>query len=429
MEYSEIVNWLEHARPGKDRADLAKFRELMAKLGDPQEKLRFIHVTGSNGKGSVCTMLAEILKRAGYRTGLYTSPHMSVYNERCRVNGENIPDADFARLAETVWDEAQQMDCSWGLFYKMTAVALLYFAEQHCDVVVLEVGRGGRRDCTNLVTRTELAVINNIGLEHTEYLGDTLGKIAAEKAGIFKPGADAVLYKQSEEVENVVREKAAALGCPLHVTEPEKGRIRCFDQGTQRIDYKDRKDLLLSLPGTYQLKNAEVVLEAVDALKGRGWSIPESAVREGLAGTDWPGRFEVFRTEPAVFGDGAHNSNAVTELAESIRTYFPGRKISFVLTLLWDRNWKEMLDMVAPFAKDFVAVETDDYKALHAAELAAYIRESLRLPAREARSEEEGIRMALESQQRDDVVGVFGSIYLVGAVRDILKAEEEESKA
>ena len=181
MTYDEAVNWLETPDKRFRKADKEAFSVLMEKLGDPQDTLRFIHVTGSNGKGSICVMLAEILQKAGYRTGLYTSPHLSVYNERCRVNGRDIPDADLARLADKVKKEAERQELSLGLFYKMTAIAFLFFAEQGCDPVVLEVGRGGRRDCTNIVKTTELSIIGSISLEHTEVLGSAVDRHRSQR--------------------------------------------------------------------------------------------------------------------------------------------------------------------------------------------------------------------------------------------------------
>lgn len=420
MDYRELVTWLETPGTGKPRAQLEEFRSLMKLLGDPQDRLRFVHVTGSNGKGSICAMMAGILQEAGYRTALYTSPHLSVYNERCLVNGEMIPDGDFFRLAERVRALTEPSAFSWGMFYKMTAIGLLYFAEQRCDIVVLEVGRGGSRDCTNLVEHTDLALIGHIGLEHTEVLGDTLAKIADQKAGILKPGCSAVLYAQSEEVEQVVAARAAALGCPLRITRPELLEFISFDRSGQVMRYGKGEPFRLSLTGTYQLENAAVVLEGVRLLREKGWQLPDGTVRQALGKLYWPGRFEILREEPLIFGDGAHNSSAVEQLTACFRRYVPGQKLRFILTLLWDRNWQEMLDMLAPFARDFIAVEVEDHKALHAAELAGYIRESLHFPAVTADSEAEALRLAL-SHEDGAPVCVMGSIYLLGAIRDLLK--------
>ena len=424
MTYEEAVKWLETADKDRPKADREIFAGLMARLGDPQDKLRFIHVTGSNGKGSICAMLAGILEKSGYRTGLYTSPHLSVYNERCCVNGEMIPDADLARLAGTVKAAADSMGFSYGLFYKMTAAAFLWFAEQRCDIVVLEVGRGGRRDCTNIIKNTELCVIGAVSLEHTEVLGNTIREITLEKCGIFKPGCSAVMLHQTAEAEEAAKEAAALAGIPLVITDPQKAAVTRMDLSGQTLDYRRRRNVALSCPGSYQTQNLLGVLDAADALKKRGFRIPEKALKEALAGIRWPGRFEVLMSEPLLIIDGAHNAGAVPALCEGLKAAFPGRRFIFVLTLLWDRPWQAMLQETLPLADSYIAVETDDHKALHADELAEYIRNEAGARALTAASEAEAVRMALEEAGQDGSICVFGSIYLAGAVRDIITGRD-----
>ena len=420
MTYKETISWLETPDKRFRKADKEDFSVLMKSLGSPQDTLRFIHVTGSNGKGSICVMLAEILRRAGYKTGLYTSPHLSVYNERCRVNGEDIPDEDLARLASTVRSEAEKLELSLGLFYKMTALSLLYLAEQKCDVVVLEVGRGGRRDCTNIVTTTELAVIGSVSLEHTEVLGSTIAEIAAEKSGIFKKGAAALMLFQAEEAMAAAQKTADSLEAALSFTDPEKLQVEAANAFRQMLSYRNRHHLRLNCPGAYQAENVQIVLDAVDILKTRGFRIPEKAVRSALSALKWPGRFETVKVDPLILIDGAHNIGAFTALADSLAAAFPGKRFIVVLTLLWDRPWQEMLQCVGPFAKSFIAVETQDPKALKAKELAGYIREELEIPAAEAEDEEEALRKALAEAGKDGSICVCGSLYLAGAIRDLI---------
>ena len=419
MTYEETVKWLEMPDKRYPKADLPAFSVLMKKLGDPQEKLRFVHVTGSNGKGSICIMLAEILRLSGYRTGLYTSPHLSVYNERCRADGEDIPDADLVRLAERVKAAAEETQLSLGLFYKMTALSLLYFAERSCDIVVLEVGRGGRRDCTNLVTTTELAVIGSVSLEHTEVLGDSLFAIAREKSGIMKKGAAALMLRQSEEAMSAAAETAEALGVPLSFTDPSQLSVERFSAAGQTLTYRARKHLRLSCPGLYQTENVQVVLDAADILKARGFRIPEKAVRTALSSLKWPGRFEQLGSHPAVLIDGAHNIGAVKALAEGLNAYYPGRKYIFIVTLLWDRPWQKMLEILMPFAASFIAVETSDPKALHAKELAKWLEMNSDARVLTAENEADALRLALSEAGRNGRICVCGSIYLAGAVRDL----------
>ncbi len=426
MTYEETIKWLEMPDKRFRKADKEDFTLLMKALGDPQDELRFVHVTGSNGKGSVCTMLAEILSRSGHRTGLYTSPHLSVYNERCRVDGEDIPDEDLAGLASAVKHEAEKLQLSLGLFYKMTALSLLYFAERKCDVVVLEVGRGGRRDCTNIVTTTELAVIGSVSLEHTEVLGKTVREIALEKSGIFKNGADALMLYQSDEAMKAARMTADSLGVRLRFTAPEAFASEQHGPEGQTFSYRLRTHILLGCPGLYQTENVQLVLDAADILRERGFIIPEEAIRSALAQLKFPGRFEKLSSKPFLLIDGAHNIGAVSALTEGLKTYYPARRFTFVITLLWDRPWQEMLRLAAPLAVSFIAVGSTDPKALSAEETAGFIREQFRLPAIAAENEKEALRIALDTAGRDGAVCVFGSLYLVGAVRDLYLKQKTE---
>lgn len=427
MTYSEAITWLEMPDNEFRKAEQGDFSQLMKSLGDPQESLRFVHVTGSNGKGSICAMLAAVLKESGYRTGSYTSPHISVYNERCCINGEMISNEVLAALASRVKAAAKERQLSLGLFYKMTAIAFLYFAQEACDIVVLEVGRGGRHDCTNIIRHTELCVIGAISLEHTEVLGHTIAAIAGEKCGIFKPGASAVMLHQTEEAEEEARRAAEKAGIPLVITEPESARVTQLDLSGQTVSYRSRNNVRLSCPGTYQTENLLAVLDAVDRLKARGFGIPEEALLRALENISWPGRFEILQNDPLLLIDGAHNAGAVPALCEALRTFFPGKKFVFVLTLLADRPWPDMLEKTKPLAERYIAVATDDPKTVQAGELASYIRNKLGVKAEEADGEEEAVRIALERAGSNGCICVFGSIYLAGAVRDIMKRKDTAS--
>ena len=397
---------------------------LMKALGDPQDKLRFVHVTGSNGKGSICAMLAEMLRQSGYRTGLYTSPHLSVYNERCRVDGENIPDDDLARLASVVRNKTEEMELSLGLFYKMTALSLLYFAEQSCDIVVLEVGRGGRRDCTNIVTTTELSIIGSVSLEHTEVLGSTLSEIAAEKSGIFRKDASALMIFQAEEAMKTAQRTADDLGITLSFTDPKKLIVEKTDAFGQTFSYRNRHHMKLNCPGPYQAENVQAVLDAVDLLKVRGFRIPEKAVSSALSSLKWPGRFEIVREDPTVLIDGAHNIGAFTALSKGLASSFPGKRFIFVVTLLWDRPWQDMLRLLMPLAESFIAVGSTDPKALGEDELAAWLKDNSAVSVKTARDEITALQLALSEAGEDGFICVCGSIYLAGAVRDMIVAEQ-----
>lgn len=400
---------------------LGRTTELMRLLGDPQKELRFVHIAGTNGKGSTAAMLSSVLTQAGYTTGLFTSPHLQRYNERIKVNGADIPDGEMDRLMEEIWRASRQMEEAPSEFEILTAMGLLYFRERGCDIVVLEVGLGGRIDSTNIIPAPEAAVITNIGLEHTEYLGDTLEQIAGEKAGIIKPGTQVVLYHQTPGVEAVVRAQCALCACPLTITDGGQQKLlECGLEG-QTFSYREREGLRLSLPGSYQYRNAAVVLDTVDALKERGWSIPEQAVRAGLAGAAWPGRFEVLGREPLVIVDGAHNPNGVEALVQSLKQYLPGRSMTFVMGVMADKNYDQMLELAAPLARRFITVTPESHRALDSGRLAEDAASRFGLPVQDAGTVEAGVSMALAEAGPEDVVCILGSLYQAGAVRGLLK--------
>lgn len=409
MTFIQSANWLG-CRPG-----LARITDLMRRLGDPQKELRYVHIAGTNGKGSTAAMLSAILGAAGYTVGLFTSPHLRRYNERIKINGADISDEDLCAMAELVKPAVEQMAEIPTEFERFTAMALLYFQKRHCDIVVLEVGLGGRLDSTNVIPAPEAAVITNIGLEHTEYLGDTVEKIAAEKAGIIKPGADVVLSGQCPEAEAVVR--ALACGNRICVTDAAQLRQLSADLSGQRIDYRERKDLRLRLLGAYQCQNAAAALDTVDALRSRGWDIPERAVRHGLETAAWSGRFEVLRTKPLVLADGAHNPNGVAELVRCLEQYLPGRKCLFLTGVMADKDYAGMMQMVAPYAAAFITVPPPSERALSAQALKERIQQNFSGPVHAADSVEAGLRLALASLEPEQPLCIFGSLYQMGIVR------------
>ena len=412
LEFIQSVCW-QGTHPGLER-----ITELMGRLGDPQKELKFIHITGTNGKGSVSAMVTAALDAAGYRTGRFTSPHLRFYNERIHVSGKDISDEELCRLAEQVKPAVEAMEEKPSEFEIWTAMALCYFRECKCDIVVLEVGLGGRLDSTNVIPAPEVAVITNLGLEHTEYLGDTIEKIAYEKSGIIKNGCHVVLYGQSEEAQAVVREKCSRCGCELCITDASQQELIYSDLSGQVLNYRNRKNLRLRLLGTYQYRNAAVALDVIDALNRRGFSISEQAVEQGLANVVWPGRFEVLQDRPLVIVDGAHNPNGVEELAKCINAYLPGRKVTFVMGVMADKNYATMLDEIVPVAKQFITVTPESERALSAQELAKTIQTQLHVPAQSGGGVKQGISLALEQAEEDDVIVIFGSLYQVGEVHE-----------
>ena len=294
-------------KPGLERT-----QALLAALGNPEQNLRFVHITGTNGKGSTAAMTASILTQAGLRTGLYTSPHLYQFCERMQVDGVPISDEDLGRLTQQVLEAAERMADPPTEFELMTAVGMAYFLEQNCDIVVLEVGLGGRLDSTNVIPAPEAAVITNIGLEHTKELGDTLAQIAGEKAGILKPGCRCVLYAQGDEASQVIQAVCRDEGIPLRETAPEQLEVLSSGLEGQTFRYRGRGPYHIQLLGSYQLSNAITALDTVQALREAGWAIPEEAVLRGLSQARWPGRLELVRRTPDFIIDGGHNPSAWT---------------------------------------------------------------------------------------------------------------------
>ncbi|MBO5556597.1 MAG: bifunctional folylpolyglutamate synthase/dihydrofolate synthase [Oscillospiraceae bacterium] len=410
LQYIDGVSWLG-SKPGLDRV-----RALLEKLGDPQKELKFVHVAGTNGKGSCAAMTASILKAAGYRTGLFTSPYLFRFTERMQVNNQEIENDVLADLVTRIQPLADSMEDHPTEFELMTAAALLWFREEHCDIVVLEVGMGGRFDATNIIDRSEVSVIMNIGLDHTAVLGDTVEKIAAEKAGIVKPGGDVVLYQQQESVEAVVRAACEAAGARLHVADFSQIRPE-FDSLEGQVFRYRGESYALPLLGAHQLRNAAVVLEAVQVLRDKGWLLEQDAVEHGLYAVSWPARFETVHEDPFVVVDGGHNPQCAQTVAENLKTYFPDRRHILLVGVLADKDFDGLFRLLDPAADAYVCVTPDSTRALPAEDLCAYLARYGK-PATACASIRDGVSAALDAAGADGMVCAVGSLYMAGAVRD-----------
>ena len=394
---------------------------LLRELGDPQRGPKYVHIAGTNGKGSTSAFLAAILTEAGYRTGLYTSPYIQRFNERIQVCGEQIPDDCLAEITTEIAAAVERVQAAGyrrpTIFELITALGFCWFRRQNCDVVVLEVGMGGRLDATNAIDESEVAVIANIGLDHTEFLGTTLPEIAFEKAGIVKPGGDVVLYGQTQEVEEVFRRVCRERGAALTLADSRLAQIRESSITGTIFDYPGWEGLHISLLGKYQVSNACSALTAVERLRAKGWNIPDSAVRAGLRKAHWPGRLELLRQEPAVIVDGAHNPQGAQALMEAMEALFPGKKLRVVVGVLADKDYHASIAIAEGQTEKFYAVSPPSYRALEAEALAEEIRQQGSVPVAAFDSIPEAIEAALAEAGREDVICIFGSLYQVGDVR------------
>lgn len=414
MTYEESLAFL-HATGTLSRPGLDRVRELAHRLGDAECGTPFIHVTGTNGKGSVSAMIESVLRAAGYRTGLFTSPALSRMNEEIRIGGKMLSDEAFASFAGQLVPAVDAMDDKPTEFERLTAMAMLAFRESHCDVAVLEVGLGGRRDSTNIIPAPDAAVITSIGLEHTEYLGNTLEEIAAEKGGIIKDGSPVVLARQSDAVMDTIRAICAEKHAPLTIT--EEPELLSLSIEAQRFRYRGR-ELSLPLLGAYQLQNAAVALDTIDTLvRERGYRISEEAIRAGFAAVRWGARMEILRRDPLVLLDGAHNPNGAAQLAVSLSALLPGQKLTLVMGVMADKDYSSMLSTLAPYAARLITATPDYYRALSSEALAAEARRCLSVPVIDGGALEHALSLALDLCKADEAVCIFGTLYQAGAVR------------
>lgn len=417
MTVTEAINYIENYDWSSTKLGLDRTKELLNRVGNPQKSLKFVHVAGSNGKGSTCAVLESVLRTAGYKTGMYTSPYIIDFCERIQVNNENIDGEALARITDRVRAEAEAMEDHPSQFELVTVIGMLYFKECNCDIVVLEVGMGGALDSTNAIDAPEVAVITNIGLEHTEYLGNTLEEIAATKGGIIKPGCNVVCYDGAEEVTATIRNICDEKGVPFTLSDfgritPLKGDI--FDG--QEFLWDGKLKINMPLLGEYQLHNACVALHVLEALRERGYDISDDSIVNGFAKTGWPARFEVLSKEPLFILDGGHNPQCAEALASNLRLYLNGRNLACLIGVLADKDYNRMLDEVEPFIDHYYCVTPNSPRALGAKELAAVLSERGKTAkAYESISD----AMAAIKDNAEPAVIAFGSLYMAGEIRTL----------
>ncbi len=413
IEYIHSVCW-KGSIPG-----LGRTQTLLKMLGNPQDSLKFVHIAGTNGKGSTAAMTASILRKAGYKTGLYTSPYIYRFHERMQIDGVEISDQDLTEITEYVRPFAQSMEENPTEFELVCAIAFEYFKRKNCDIVVLEVGMGGAWDATNVIKVPEVAVITNIGLDHTEVLGDTLEKIAETKAGIFKEGGDAVVYRGTPSVEVVFETVCAQKHMHLKKADFDSLVLHRHGLDGQVFDCGDRKNLELPLLGDHQLHNAAVVLSIADTLIARGWNISETHIREGLRDVSWPGRFDIVSRDPLFIIDGGHNPQCIDALVKNIQDYLAGRRVVVLTGVLADKDYGDMFKPVLPLVEQFVCITPPNPRKLDAEVLAGYLRDR-GAAATACETIPAGVAKAKELAGTDGMVLCFGSLYSIGDIKNAI---------
>ncbi len=370
MNYTEALEYIHSICWTFTKPGLERISALCEKLGNPQNSLKFIHVAGTNGKGSFCSMLDSILRHAGYKTGLFTSPYIKVFNERMQFCGENIADEELAEITEYVKPFADSMEDKPTEFELITAIGFEFFKRKKCDIVILEAGMGGRLDSTNIIKTSLLSVITGISLDHTAFLGDTVEKIAAEKAGIIKENGSVLFGGDSKSVEEVIKTKADEMNADYHFADKSGLEILSSDLNGSLFNYLEFKNVKLPLLGLYQPLNAANVLCALEILKGKGFTVSEEAVRAGLLAARWPARFEIISRDPLIIFDGAHNPEGIETAVRSIKRYFGDQKVCILTGVMKDKDYNYIARKFSEISDRAFTITPQNPRALPAEEYA-----------------------------------------------------------
>jgi len=429
MNYQEALEFIEKSHKFGMRLGLENTFKLLELLGNPQDKLKFIHVAGTNGKGSVCSFISNTLKEEGYKVGLYTSPYLETFTERIRLNGNNIPEEDVARIITIMKEKIEQM-ASQGHAYPTefeieTAMAFYYYYEQQVDYVVLEVGLGGRFDATNVIKSPLASVIVSLSLDHIGILGDTLGKIAYEKAGIIKEDSIAVVYKQKQEAEDVIKNVCKEKNSKYVEANFEHLVIKKSDINSQVFDCtilgEKFENMEISLIGEHQVNNAVLALTVIKVLKEeRNVEISYDAIRKAFLNTRWPGRIEKIKDNPTFIIDGAHNEDGARSLSKTLEKHFSGKKMTLLIGMLKDKDIDGVLEILMDKFDKVITTTPDSDRSMSCEELKEKIEKYV--PNVIAIGNiDDAVKYALDNASEDEIIISAGSLYMIGHVRKTFK--------
>lgn len=425
MNYKEALSFVEEISSLGIVPGLDSIAALCEELGNPQEELKFIHIAGTNGKGSVLAYISTILKCAGYRVGRYISPTIFDYRERIQVNGRMITKKALGEGMELVKAACGSMVAK-GLqhptpFEVETALAFWYFRRMQCDIVVLETGMGGLMDATNVITTTLAAVIVSIGKDHMKFLGNTVEEIAGQKAGIIKNGCNVICMKQQDSVMQVLEREVRRKNGLLQIADAGQASHIRYGIEKQQFDYAGMKKLEIRLSGQFQIANAAVAIETVRVISKRGFPVSEQAIRKGLEETRWAGRFTVAARKPLFIVDGAHNEDAAEKLAKSIEFYFTNKRIIYIMGMLKDKEYDKVIELTYKYADQIITVTPpENPRAMPAYELAREIAK-VHTKVTAVDSLEEAVEMGRLLAGKDDVIVAFGSLSYLGRLMKLLE--------
>lgn len=426
MNYIDAINYIMMSRTFSKKAGLHRIKELLSYMGNPHKDLKFIHIAGTNGKGSTTSFISNILIEAGYKVGTYTSPHIMKFTERIKVNNNEIPEEYIAEITSQIKLKIDELDEGNNniptVFDIITAIAFKYFFDMKCEIVVLETGLGGTYDSTNIIKSNEASVITAIGHEHTDILGKDINSIALHKAGIIKENSDVIVYPQEKYImdifEKVSYEKKSRFNPVLQENIIKKDNNKNLT--STEFSYKNLNNLSISLLGSHQIVNASVSIETIFALKQKGYRITDDNIKCGLSKTRWPARFELLCTSPTFIIDGAHNPQSALTLVESIKEYFVDKKITFITGVLSDKDYKATLQPVIHMANKFITLTPNSSRALSGKCLADYLAK-YHNNVTYAKDISTALQHCLE--EKDEIICAFGSLYLVSEIRAIITSK------
>jgi len=423
LNYNQARNYIDETDKFGSVLGLENMRSLLDGLGNPEKKLKFIHIAGTNGKGSTLAYISTILKCSGYKVGRYISPTIFKYRERIQVDNDYIKKESFAQLMTIIKSVIDKILLEGKVhptsFEIETALAFLYFLEEQCDIIVLETGLGGTLDATNVIDTTICSVISTISMDHMQFLGDTLTQIATQKAGIIKSGCAVVSAIQEDAAKKVIMEVAKRKLCELYfVDSSEISKIE-YGLHVQSFLYKGIP-YKISLAGSFQISNAVLALKVIECLNLQGWNISHQAVYEGLESTKWTGRFTPIHLNPIFIIDGAHNVDAARQLTESIELYFKGKRLIFIMGVFADKEYKKIIALTVPFASAVITIETpNNPRALPAKELADEIS-LYNIETIPAQSLKEAVDISFSLAGEYDVIIAFGSLSYLGDLVNVV---------
>lgn len=426
MDMDKVISYVNTNRGNGRKESLERLNTLLNRVGNPQKNLPYIHITGTNGKGSTSALFYSVLREADLNVGLFTSPHLEKINERIRINDEMIQDEEFIRLVAEIEpiiiELEKEIGESFFAFEILVTVAFLYFQKKQPDIILLEAGIGGRLDSTNVIDRSVVSVITSIGLDHMKILGNTKEAIMDEKAQILKENGRLIVGPVEESLQVVAQKQADAVNGTVTIVQRENLTIHETSLEKQRFDYKDWYNVEISMIGKHQIENACLVLEAFDALVAEGFSISKEDVYTGLAKAFWPGRFEKLLDEPLYYIDGAHNVDGVRRLVETLEETFPYNAFHFVAGMMQDKEYEKMLDQVKHLAKDFILISPDPYRGFDTSEVVQELRsEGYKAAVKENAAEV--LAYIKQEIPKEDTVIQFGSLYLVGDIKKSMHIE------